>query len=119
LPLTELLKYCSRNGFGGAEFLAGIPGTLGGGVVMNAGAQGKEIKNLVRKIQVITEDGKREIIDSSKLCFGYRRLDLPKGVILQDVLLQFKEGRPEIISKEISEFLKQRKKNQMRNLRVD
>lgn len=112
VSLSELLIYCSRNGLGDAEFLAGIPGTLGGSVVMNAGAFEKEIKSLVRGIRVITEDGKEEKIDSSQLCFGYRRLALSKGVILRDVFLKLNEERPEVISEKISGFLKQRKKNQ-------
>jgi UDP-N-acetylmuramate dehydrogenase len=112
LPLCDLLSYCGRNGLGGAEFLAGIPGTLGGAVAMNAGAHGKEIKGLVKEVHILTAKGIAETIDSSHLDFDYRKLSLAEGSILQNVLLHFEAARPEIISAKIAEFLKQRKKYQ-------
>ncbi len=57
LPLHKLVDFCTEGGLAGAEFLAGIPGTVGGGVAMNAGSGGEEIGGLIRKVTVLTMSG--------------------------------------------------------------
>jgi UDP-N-acetylmuramate dehydrogenase len=82
LPLSELLNYCRRQGLGGLEFLAGIPGTVGGAVAMNAGAWGKETAEAVREVQMIAPSGEVITRSPSELCFSYRRLLLPQGTVI-------------------------------------
>ena len=56
----------------GLEFAAGIPGSLGGGVVMNAGAYGGELSQVITKVRAMTEDGNEIILESKELLLGYR-----------------------------------------------
>jgi len=81
--LPEMVAHTSRNGFTGIESLIGIPGTLGGGVVMNAGSYGQEIGNVFYSASILKE---RNIISVSKdkVKFWYRGSNLDKmGIILK------------------------------------
>ncbi|KAK9091317.1 hypothetical protein Sjap_024494 [Stephania japonica] len=60
------------DGFGGLEFAAGIPGTVGGAVYMNAGADGQETSDTVNSVEIVTIDGERRVFDRNDLAFGYR-----------------------------------------------
>ncbi|KAK9091313.1 hypothetical protein Sjap_024490 [Stephania japonica] len=60
------------DGFGGLEFAAGIPGTVGGAVYMNAGADGQETSDTVNSVEIVTIDGERRVFDRNNLAFGYR-----------------------------------------------
>ncbi|HHH89447.1 MAG TPA: UDP-N-acetylmuramate dehydrogenase [Aliiroseovarius sp.] len=57
LPLPQLARQCARQGLRGAEFLCGIPGTVGGGLAMNAGALGGEIWDLVESVETVDREG--------------------------------------------------------------
>ncbi len=112
LSIVELLSYCSTNGLTGIEFLAGIPGTVGGAVAMNAGAYGKEIASLVRDIQILTVRGEWVLWNRSRLPFSYRGLELPKGSIIVKIWFQLDREEPAIIRARIREYLEIRKENQ-------
>ncbi len=73
----------AKKGFTGFEFAAGIPGTVGGAVMMNAGAYGGEIKDCITKAEIITKDGERKILSAEELQLSYRHsiLTEEKGVI--------------------------------------
>jgi len=75
-----------KNNLGGLEFLAGIPGTLGGALAMNAGAHGKSIGNLVAQAKVIGYNNKIKLLKAREIKFGYRKSSLAKYVILGAVL---------------------------------
>lgn len=70
--LSEASKAAMENGLTGLEFACGIPGTVGGGIVMNAGAYDGEIKNVVESVTVIDRDGNELELDNSTMEFGYR-----------------------------------------------
>ncbi|MBN1276671.1 MAG: UDP-N-acetylmuramate dehydrogenase [Deltaproteobacteria bacterium] len=109
LPLFELLIRCRDAGLGGIEFLAGIPGTAGGAIMMNAGAFGKEIGSLVSKVDVITVEGKTEEISSPHLCFSYRNFRVEKGSVVTRVWLELTRKDKKLVGREIYRFLKNRK----------
>ena len=109
VSLNRLVDFCAEEGLSGAEFLAGIPGTVGGAVAMNAGSWGHEIKDVIRDITVLGEGGIVERRDKSSLMFAYRGLDLPKGDIILDALLGLKPDDPEDIRKRIIANNKKRK----------
>ena len=69
--LTRLAMSCVEKGIAGLEFAAGIPGTVGGAVIMNAGAWGREIASILRTLTVLTPEGER-ILQRRDLDFGYR-----------------------------------------------
>jgi len=73
ISLTKFLNYCGKNGFSGLEFLAGIPGSLGGAIYMNAGAYGKTIGEYIQNVHAI-DYSCRQFVFSRKQCgFGYRK----------------------------------------------
>lgn len=108
LLLHKLVDFCTKKGLAGAEFLAGIPGTVGGGVAMNAGSGGEEIKGLIRELTVLTRSGVVERRDSSNLTFQYRALDLHRGEIILHAGLSLKFDKPASIRKRVTSNINQR-----------
>jgi len=90
LPL--FLQRSRQRGFYGAEFLAGIPGTVGGAVMMNAGAWGRNIGDLVEKVTVMDYNGEIRTLSRSKIRFRYRGSDLSKYIVLS-ALFALKKGK--------------------------
>ena len=77
----NLANYAAENNLGGFEFLACIPGTVGGGIKMNAGCFGKEIKDILVSVQAIDKSGNILTIPAKKINFEYRSNDLPDDLI--------------------------------------
>ncbi len=77
----KLSEFASENNIGGLEFLACIPGTVGGGLRMNSGCFEKEFKDVLLSVQAIDKNGNVLTIPSSKIKFGYRENDLDKDLI--------------------------------------
>ncbi len=112
LSVVRLLKYCIQHELAGMEFMSGIPGTLGGAVVMNAGAYGEEIGDRLLRLGVVTFDGKTEEIDRSRISFEYRKTSIPERSIVYSVTLGLKRGERESIRERIESNLKKRKESQ-------
>ncbi|MBW1732883.1 MAG: UDP-N-acetylmuramate dehydrogenase [Deltaproteobacteria bacterium] len=112
VSLSDLLIYCRDRGLSGLEFLAGIPGTVGGAVIMNAGAFGKETGPLVREVKTVDRSGHPSEMDASMLRFSYRSLDLEPGTVITQVLFHLYRDSPERISQRIAEFLRRRRETQ-------
>lgn len=82
----------------GFEFAGGIPGTMGGAVVMNAGAHGGEMKDVLTEVTVMDEEGEIVTLPADKLELGYRTSIIKTaGYIVLEAKLQLKEGNPEVI----------------------
>lgn len=79
--LTKFVDFCIQLELKGVEMLAGIPGTVGGGVIMNAGAYGGEISDFLTEVEII-RDGKIMNIKKEKAQFAYRRSGLVRDVVL-------------------------------------
>ena len=85
-------------GLTGFEFAAGIPGTTGGAVVMNAGAYGGEMKDILKEVTVLEEDGRVHTLAAEELELGYRTSIIKTaGYIVLEAKLQLKKGNPEAI----------------------
>ncbi|MEH0022738.1 MAG: UDP-N-acetylmuramate dehydrogenase [Desulfobacter sp.] len=81
--LSTLCRTTVENGLSGLEWAAGIPGTLGGAVMMNAGAHGSDMTAVVTTVEVLNLDTMQpETLNRKDLAFGYRKLDLPGRIIL-------------------------------------
>ncbi len=107
----HLLKVAREAGLGGLEFLAGIPGSLGGIVAMNAGAMGKSIGEVVERVRCLNADGQLEEWRPEDLDFSYRHSRLlNSGRIVLEVVLQGSLAEPELISGQIKQNLAKRKK---------
>lgn len=115
LKLNRLLIGAKKKGLSGLEFLAGIPGTVGGAVAGNAGAWGRSIADLVEEARVLDYNGKEKIFNKRQLKFAYRRSNLGKYVII-GVKLKLSAARPREISSRTRHFLKERALSQGSNL---
>lgn len=110
--LSKLCNWCTENGLSGLEFLAGIPGSVGGAISMNAGAWGKEISDSIRSINFINKRGKTFSLNRQELDFSYRHLDREKGSIILSAVFQLCKGHQDEIASKCKEYMKQRKENQ-------
>ena len=90
-PTSRLVQRAQALGLVGCEFAAGIPGTLGGAVAMNAGTRGGEMKDLVTRVEVATAAGLRWI-EAPALGFAYRTCRLPPGAVVTRVELRLRRG---------------------------
>lgn len=79
VPCARIARQCARWLLGPAEFFAGIPGTVGGALAMNAGAWGGEIWPHVVEVDVVTRAGRRLTRTANEYRYGYRRVDMPCG----------------------------------------
>lgn len=112
--LPQLLKYCAENNLGGIEFLAGIPGTIGGALMMNAGGVNEGIGNLVDSVEVMKQNGKIQILRKKRLHFSYRRSNFPKGSLILSCWLRLKKSKKDTIIKIIKIQLRKRWEKQPR-----
>jgi UDP-N-acetylmuramate dehydrogenase len=108
LSLRKLVDFCTEKGLSGVEFMAGIPGTLGGAVAMNAGSWGHETSEVIGAITVLTMKGNLEVRNRQELLFRYRELDLA-GDIIVNATLSLSFDRPAAIKKRVTSNLKRRK----------
>ena len=89
----------------GFEFAGGIPGTMGGAVVMNAGAYGGEMKDVLTEVTVMDEEGEIVTLPADKLELGYRTSIIKTaGYIVLEAKLQLKEGNPEVIGETMKDL---------------
>lgn len=112
LPLQRLVQFSIEKGFTGLEPFFGIPGTVGGGLAMNAGAWGVELKDVLLSITLMKEDG--EVIERprSRMKFSYRRSGLrPSWVILKG-RFQLKKGEKDEILEQVKSYSEMRKRTQ-------
>ena len=108
-PLRDVVSTCSDILLAGMEFCAGIPGTVGGAIKMNAGAFGKEIKDVVSQVVVMDANGKMEDIPVEDMNFSYRSCDLPEGYIIVSASVLLGSGYREKIDEAIAMIMKQRR----------
>ena len=107
--LSEIVLLPEKRAFSGMEFCAGIPGSVGGAVRMNAGAYGSEIKDVVETVELMIING--EILESRKddLKFTYRNVDISEGTVIVGASFLLAKGIDEKIHARINEILGKRK----------
>lgn len=107
--LSVIAKTALSESLTGFEFASGIPGTLGGAVVMNAGAYGGEMKDVLTEVTVLTREGEIRTITAEKLELGYRTsLAAKNGWIILEAVLRFQKGDAEAIRSRMEELKVQR-----------
>ena len=103
--LSAIANRALERGLTGFEFAAGIPGTLGGAVVMNAGAYGGEMKDVLQEVTVLTPDGERLVLKNAQLELGYRTSVIAKkGSIVLEAVIQLREGDKASIKAQMEEL---------------
>lgn len=111
--LIKVASEACKNGLSGLEFAGGIPGTLGGAVVMNAGAYGGEMKDVLEEVTVLTKEGELLVLNKEELELGYRTSIVGrKEYIALEVVLNLKEKDREEIRAYMDELREQRVKKQ-------
>jgi len=108
-PLSELVNLAMREALTGMEFCAGIPGSVGGAIRMNAGAYGGEIKDIVQSVNLLDASGGIHAAARDELPFAYRTLDLPVETIIISAAIRLQRGDAEKIAGRIREILGMRK----------
>jgi len=113
--LAKLVNWCQAQGLSGLEFAAGIPGSVGGAVMMNAGAWGGEIKDVLTSLRglqagALVEWSRRE------LAFSYRSWEAPPGVVVLSATFALTPGQPELIRQVGQGYVAARKGKQPRGV---
>jgi UDP-N-acetylmuramate dehydrogenase len=112
LSLQRLVQFTIQKGLGGLEPFFGIPGTVGGGLAMNAGAWGKELKDILLSITLMKEDGEVAERPRKKLKYSYRRLAISPHWIILKGRFQLKMGRKEEILERVKSYSEMRRRTQ-------
>jgi len=108
---ARLAKFCQKKGLGGADFFAGIPGTVGGALAMNAGAFGGETWSAVQQVIMIDRQGNLQQREVDEFDVGYRHVDLPQAEWFAAALFRFPPRAADEDSK-IRQLLRQRNATQ-------
>lgn len=114
VSLARLADFACKQGLTGLEFAHGIPGTVGGGVCMNAGAYGGELKQVVSGAAVLFPEEGIRFLSGEELAFGYRRSFLtehPEAVVLRAVF-RLSPGEPEAIRETMRNLMNRRRASQ-------
>ncbi|MCC7202705.1 MAG: UDP-N-acetylmuramate dehydrogenase [Nitrospirae bacterium] len=109
--LAKLLKYTIQNGLTGLEFTAGIPGSLGGAVIMNAGSYGREMKDVLDTVRIIDRNGIPADIPAKDISFKYRGAAI-HGTAVTGAVLRLSKGDPEKIKKTVEENIRRKRTSQ-------
>ncbi len=114
----KLAEFAAENSLGGFEFLSCIPGTVGGGLKMNAGCFGKEIKDILVSVQAIDQLGKILTIPASTINFDYRKNDLPDDLIFLSASFKGEKKNSLKILQTMTELKAEKDKNQPSKIRT-
>lgn len=111
--LSAVAREAAEHGLTGMEFASGIPGAVGGALVMNAGAYGGEIKQVIRKATVLTPEGDKKELSLEELDLGYRHSCIPKEhYIVLEAEFELEPGEQENIRRRMAELRAQRSQKQ-------
>lgn len=111
--LSKVAAVAREHGLTGMEFAAGIPGSIGGGIVMNAGAFDGEMKQIVESVRVMDQNGEILTLDNETMEFGYRTSIIKnRPFIVLSVTLRLAEGKEEDIAAKMEEYMQLRRSKQ-------
>ena len=111
LDLSKLINQAQKRGLGGLEFLAGIPATAGGALIMNAGNTKDNIASLIESVTVMDRRGVTRVLKKKQLIFGYRRSNLDRYIVLE-AQLRLTRSSPKKVKKQILENLSKKRETQ-------
>ncbi len=111
--LGKAAMEAKENSLTGMEFASGIPGTIGGAIVMNAGAYGGEMKQIVESVEVMNREGEILVLDNDTMEFGYRTSVIKsRPFVILETVLALKKGDKEEIGAKMEDLVKQRREKQ-------
>ena len=100
------------SGIAGLEFMRGIPGTAGGAVRMNAGAYGREVRDILIEATLVLRDGSVETWPADRLGYTYRHSEVPEGAVVVEALFEGAPGDPAAIGAEMDRIAEEREASQ-------
>ncbi len=112
MQLAKLVSFASEKGYTGIEALAGIPGSFGGAVFMNAGSFGVEMKDLIDSIAVMNVYGKIAILKMENLKFSYRSSNLPENIIILSANIRLNVAEAEEVDGRVKGYLGKKRETQ-------
>ncbi len=105
VPMPGLCSFALKNNAAGLEFASGIPGSLGGGIVMNAGAYGGELKDVVKEVLALNENGETVRLSGEEMDFGYRSsLAKKRKLTVLKTILSLEPGEADGIREKMKEL---------------
>ncbi len=111
--LMGLSRLASEHSLTGLEFAAGIPASVGGAALMNAGAYGSEMSSLISSVECLGADGNRLRLVNEEIGFGYRDSRMMReGYTVLSVTMELRPGDPELISNLVQDYQKRRREKQ-------
>ena len=108
--LAKVVSRSTTEELSGLEFCAGIPGSVGGAVWMNAGAYGKEMKDIIKAVFLLDAESEKKTMNREEISFGYRKTCFPPDTIILGAQFKLKKVERAKIKKKISEILQWRQK---------
>jgi UDP-N-acetylmuramate dehydrogenase len=112
VDLARLLSFCAERGLGGLEGLAGIPGSVGGGVLTNAGSFGASVGDRLREVVVFAAGCDSKRMAARDLDIRYRRIAVPAGRVIEEVVLGLEPRDPEAVAARQREVLESKWRTQ-------
>lgn len=111
--LSKLANEAMRASLSGLEFASGIPGTVGGAIVMNAGAYGGQMKDVVKEVTLLDQAGNILVLSNEEMLFSYRySIVKQKPLLVLEVVFTLEEGDPSEIEAKQNELTKKRTQKQ-------
>lgn len=111
--LAKAASVAKEHSLSGMEFASGIPGTVGGGIVMNAGAYGGEMQQIVESVEVMNREGEILVLDNDTMEFGYRTSVIKnRPFIVLEAVLRLQPGNQEQIAAKMEELAARRREKQ-------
>ena len=113
ITMSSLAQTCTRASLTGFEFASGIPGCLGGGIYMNAGAYNGEIGNITRSVDILDENLDPVTLSREQMLFAYRHTALSdRSVIVLGATLELEEGCSTEIAAQVADYSRRRRERQ-------
>ena len=112
MPNSIAARLALKQGYSGLEFLSGIPGTIGGGLRMNAGAYGKEVKDILIEAEVIDSTGNFKVLSLEEMEMSYRHCGVPKDYIFLSGLFKTGKEVPSEIQQQLDKIKARRLESQ-------
>ncbi len=110
VKFVKCSRICAEKGLAGLEFACSIPGTVGGAVVMNAGAYGQEIKDVLEGVEILDKKGKKHYLPAADLGLEYRNSTLPIGSFIVRVHMSLAKSTVEDVGARVQDLKERRKK---------
>jgi UDP-N-acetylmuramate dehydrogenase len=108
----NFVQFCLANSIKDFEFMVGIPGSIGGGIAMNAGAYGREFKDVLDYVIALDESGNIHKIENKDIGFTYRGNTLPEGMVFVEAVFNFEYGNAQDIQNKIDFIVQTRNASQ-------